>query len=271
VSAPGGPTAPRSLAPALGLLVAPALTAAAALAAPRVAVSEAAAAALAFAGGAAASLLALAIAARASYGLRVALALGAGGGALLGVAAVVAARWPVLALVMVDLALVSVAHAVGGAIGRRVVHPGHLLPACAVAAAADLASVLHPAGPSHAIAESERALSFLAVGFPVPGTSAVAPALGVGDLVFVALVFGVAAAHRLSLLRMGVAVAAGLAVAGALAARFEAAVPALVPIGAAVVAGVPAARRLRPEDRRTTAVAVAAAAAVVAGVLLTPR
>ncbi len=256
--------------PALGLLVAPAITAAAAAIAPRLVVPDAVAAALAFAGGAAAGLLPLAIAARAPLGLRGACALGAGGAALLAVAAAVA-PYPVIALAIVNLALVSIANAVGGSIGRRVAHPGHLLPACAVAAAADLASVLHPEGPSHAIAQSERALSYLAIGFPVPGTRAVAPALGAGDLVFLALVLGVAAAHRLSLPRVVLAAAGGLAVAGGLAAYLDAAIPALVPIGAAVVAVVPDARRLRPEDRRTTVIAVAASAAIVAGVLLSPR
>ena len=254
---------------ALGLLAAPAITAASAVIAPRVALSEAEAAALTFAGGAAVCLLPLALAAPAALGGRASAALGAGGVVLLGLA--VAAPRPVIAATLVNLALVSIAHALGGSIGRRVAHPGHLLPACAVAAAADLASVLHPAGPTHAIAQSERALSLFATGFPVPGTRDVAPTLGAGDLVFLALVFGVAVAHRLSMARVVAAAAVGLAVAGALSARFDAAIPALVPVGAALVAGVPAARRLRPEDRRTAVIAVAAAAAVVAGVLLSPR
>ena len=201
---------------------------------------------------------------------RFAVALGAVGVLLVGLAAL-AAPWPRIGVLLDDLGLVVIAHAAGGAIGVRVAHPGHLLPACAVAAAADLASVLHPSGPTHAIAASERALSLLAVGFPVPGTRAVAPVLGAGDLVFLALVFGVAVRHRLSLARAAAAAAAGLAAAGALAAHFEREIPALVPIGAAVVAALPEARRVRPEERRTAAVAVAVAVAVVVGVLLSPR
>ena len=92
-----------------------------------------------------------------------------------------------------------------------------------------------------------------------------------GDLVFLALILGVAVRHRVSLARTAAAAALGLAAAGALAAHFEREIPALVPIGAAVVAVVPEARRLRPEDRRTAAVAVAVAVAVVLGVLLSPR
>jgi hypothetical protein len=254
----------------LGLLLAPALTLLAALIFPRLTVSPELAAALTFGGGAAVGLGALALSARAALTVREAVALAAGGVALV-VAGALLARMPAAAVTLVDLGLVSVAYAVGGSIGRRVQHPGHLLPACFVAAAADVASVVHPAGPSHAIAGSERALSVLAVGFPVPGTHAVAPALGVGDLVFIALVLGVAVAHRLSLIRVTLAAAVGLAAAGALAALLAREIPALVTIAAAVVAGIPEARRLRPEDRRTTVYAAAIAAAVVIGVLLTPR
>jgi hypothetical protein len=262
-------SAARPWAPALLLLLAPSLTALGIAIAPRVVVSEPVAAALTFAGGAAAGLLALAASARAEHAPRVAAAIAAAGLALVGVA-VLAAPPPAIAAPMVNLGLVAFAHAAGGGIGRRVAHPGHLLPACAVAAAADLASVLHPSGPSHAIASSERALAFFAVGFAVPGTRAIAPALGAGDLVFIALVLGVCAAHRISLGRAAACAAAGLAVAGALAARFEAAVPALIPIGAAVVAGLPEARRLRREDRRVATLSVAIAVAVVVGVLLSP-
>ncbi len=105
----------------------------------------------------------------------------------------------------------------------------------------------------------------------MPGTDAVAPALGVGDLVFLALVLGVAAAHRFSIARVALAAAVGLAAAGGLAAALQREIPALVPLGAAIVACVPEARRLRVEDRRTTVVALALAAAVVLGVLVSPR
>jgi hypothetical protein len=257
-------------APALGLLAAPALAVAAALLFPGLVVSPGVAAALTFGGAAGAALLSLSLAARADLAPRAAAGLLAAGVALVGAAFLAAAR-PVLAVALVDLGLVAAAHAVGGSIGRRVAHPGHLLPACAVAAAADLASVIHPAGPSHAIAASERALSLLAVGFPVPGTDAVAPALGVGDLMFLALLLGVAAAHRFSIARVALAAAVGLAVAGGLAGALQREIPALIPLGAAVVALVPEARRLRPEDRRTAAISVTLAAAVALGVLLSPH
>jgi hypothetical protein len=247
-----------SAAPLAGLSLAPAITLVAGVIAPRIPMPEAAAAAVAFAG------------ARATLTTRRALALAAGGLALLAVAVVAAPR-PLLGASIVNLALVAIAHAAGASIGRRVAHPGHLLPACAVAAAADLVSVIHPSGPTRAIVENERALALFAIGFPVPGTRAIAPSIGFGDFVFLALVLGVAAVHGLSIVRAALSGAIGLAVAGLVAARFAVPIPALVPIGAAVVLGLPEARRLRREDARTTRVAIAIAAAVVVGVLIRGR
>src|SRR5688572_16813604 len=68
-----------------------------------------------------------------------------------------AAGLPRWAIPVQVLGLVGIAHAAGSLIGRRVEHPGHVLPACAVAAAADIASVLSPEGPSNAVAKSESA------------------------------------------------------------------------------------------------------------------
>jgi hypothetical protein len=256
--------------PAIALLLTPLGAAAAAFVFPHLTLSEAATAALHFGCSAGVALLSLTLAARSALSLRRAGALLGAGIASLALGALAGAR-PALAVALVDLGLVSIAHAVGGSIGRRVSHPGHLLPACAVAAAADVASVVHPAGPSHAIAQSERALSLLAIGFPVPGTTQVAPALGLGDLVFLALVLGVGVAHRLSLTRTAISAALGLAAAGALSAVSGREVPALVPLGAALIAGIPEARRLRPEDRRTAAIAVTLAVGVAMGVLVSPR
>lgn len=168
---------------------------------------------------------------------------------------------------LLDLALVAAAHVVGGAIGWRIQHPGHLMPACIIAAAADVASVVHPSGPSHAIAASDTALSLLAIHFPVPGASAAAPVLGAGDLVFSALLFACARAHGIGVARVAGAVLLGALAAGALSLGLAAPVPALVPIAVAVPALVPEARRLRREDRRTTAFAVAVAVGVVVGVV----
>ncbi|APR75729.1 Hypothetical protein A7982_01075 [Minicystis rosea] len=264
------PSAPTHAKPLLGLLLAPALTALGVAVAPRLTLSEPTAAAAVFAGAATAGLLALAASARAFLAPRAAIILAVAGLCVLAVAFFVAPP-PAVGVILVNLGLVSIAHAAGASIGRRVAHPGHLLPACAVAAAADVVSLIHPSGPTHAIASSPRALAFFALGFPVPGTRLVAPALGFGDLVFLALVLGVAATHAMSLTRTAICGALGLAVAGVVAGALDINVPALVPIGAAVVIGLPEARRLRAEDRRTAQISMAAAVAVVISVLLSPR
>jgi hypothetical protein len=166
------------------------------------------------------------------------------------------------------LGLVGIAHAAGGLIGRRVEHPAHVLPACAVAAAADIASVLSPEGPSNAVAKSETAIALFALASAVPGTTAISFVLGVGDLIFAAIVFGVAARHGVPLLKVGLLVLAAFASALAASAVFAAPIPALVPVGVFAVAGVPEFRRLEKKDRRAAAFAIAAAAAVVIGVAL---
>lgn len=157
---------------------------------------------------------------------------------------------------LVDTCLLALAWATGGAIGARIEDPGHLLPAAAVAAAADIVSVASSWGPSHAIASSERALALLAISFPVIGTRAVAPALGVGDLVFVALMLAAARAHRLPVLRIAVLALLGVLVAGFGSAMLGKAVPALPAIGAMVIAFVPQTRTLRRKDRTVATVAI---------------
>ncbi len=170
-----------------------------------------------------------------------------------------------------NVALVSVGHAVGNGIGKRIEHPGHVLPAMFVAAAADVASVLHPSGPSHAIASSDRALGALALAVPLPSDQGFTFVLGAGDLVFAALLFGVAVRHRISVTRVAALVLVGVAIALACAALVGDAVPALVPIGIVTVALVPRFRRLAPRDRTTTFVAVALSISVVAGLYLRAR
>ena len=232
----------------LGLLIAPGVVALAARVLPRTHLGPFLADAVAFAGATGVSIAALAIAAMAELALA----------PTLGIAAIAAAALVTLALTqpspplaqpVVNGALVALAWALGTSLGRRVQHPAHLFPACVVAASADLVSLLSPEGPSHAIANSERALSVLAVGFPVPGTNAVAPALGVGDLLFMALALGVARAHGLPYARTVACCVVGVAVAGLAAGWLGVAIPALLPIAAALVLGLPAVRRLRREDR----------------------
>ena len=231
-----------------GLLVAPCTVVLAAWAFPKLRVGALLADVIAFAGAAGVAILGLAVSATAE----VALAGTLGIAAVAGAALLTLTFWqpsPSFALAIVNGALVSLAWALGTSLGRRVQHPAHLFPACVVAASADLVSLLSPEGPSHAIANSERALSVLAVGFPVPGSAAVAPALGVGDLLFMTLALGVARAHGLPYARTVGCCVLGVALAGLAAACLGVAIPALLPIAGALLVGLPMIRRLRREDR----------------------
>lgn len=256
----------RSLAPrwrlGLGLLVTPAAVALAGEGLPRLVVSENAANVIAFAGATLFPILGICLAAMVEVSLVVALS-AAGVAAAVLITLIFRQPSPLVAVILVDSALVCLSWALGSSLGRRVQHEAHLLPACVVAASADIVSLLSPEGPSHAIAESERALSVLAVWFPVPGTLALAPALGVGDLLFMGLVFGAARAHGLPIVRCLVACAVGTALAGAAAAWAGIAVPALVPIAAVLVLALPAIRQLRPSDRAAARWAMLIAGSVV--------
>jgi hypothetical protein len=250
----------------IGLLVTPAVVGIAALVLPHVPMDAGGANLVVFVGSASVTVLALAIAApsrvppssRLATAIIAAIALGAF--ALAGVNSTTAA-------VVVDTALVALAWGLGATIGRRIEHPGHLLPACVVVACADAASVVSQWGPTHAIAESERALSVMVISFPVPGEASVAPALGVGDLVFMAIVLGAAAVHGLSVVRTALLCGVGTLIAGVASAVLATAVPALLPIGAAVVIGLPAARRVRPQERRVAALAMVIAVSVAAAAI----
>ena len=122
--------------------------------------------------------------------------------------------------------------------------------------------MFHPSGPTHQLAESERALSLSAFAFPVPGTHELAPALGVGDLIFVALVLGVASRHGLSRPRIAALALVGALVAGVVALLAQAPIPALPAIGAAILLGVPGARAIPPKDRAVARAAMAMACVI---------
>jgi len=251
---------------ALGLLLTPFVVGIAAAVLPRIHLGDPSASIVVYAGAASTSLAALAIAAGSYPPWKWRLATTAVATIALAAAFWEAARG-MAAPVAVSASLVAAAWAIGTSIGRRIEHPGHLLPACVVVACADATSIVSQFGPTHAIAENEAALSIVTVGFPVPGTSSFAPALGVGDLIFVAIVFGAVAAHRLSLARAALLCGLGTAVAGAASAVLETAVPALVPIAAAIIVGVPEARRLRPRERRAATFAMVIAVSVAAAAI----
>lgn len=264
-----GALARRSLAP-LGLAIVPVVAALAALAAPHLAVRESVALFVAFALATSSAFASLALASS-GPAPRTRSVVAADALAVAVLAAVALGHSYSLGLALaVGAALVALAWGIGTPIGRRVQHPGHLLPACIVAAAADIVSVFSPHGPTHAIVESERALSVLALPFPIPGTRDVAPTLGAGDLVFVALLLGAAATHGLSRARVALLAFLGAFAAVVGSALLGAAVPALPTIGLAVLAGVPRARALPTRDRTVATIAIAAAI-TVAGATLASR
>jgi hypothetical protein len=249
-----------------GLLFTPFVVGVAAAVLPHLHVGEPSASIVVYAGASSTTLAALAIAAGSYPPFQWRLAATAIAGVALA-AAYAGAFAGIIGSVAVSASLVAAAWAIGTSIGRHIEHPGHLLPACVVVACADIASVVSQFGPTRAMAESEVALSLVTVGFPVPGTSSFAPALGVGDLVFIAIVFGALAAHRLSLARAALLCALGTAVAGTASAVLGTAVPALVPIAAAVIVGVPEARMLRPRERRVATLAMVIAVSVAAAAI----
>ncbi len=251
---------------ALGLALTPVLVAAAGPLAPRVALAEGTAYALAFVCAVTVTALGVALAASGDVSGRVQGALVAAATATLGALGVVGVRGLGGALA-VDAALVVVGWGVGTAIGRRVEHAGHLLPATVVAASADVVSIVSPHGVTHAIVRSERALSLLAVSFPLAGTTEIAPALGAGDLVFIGVVLGAARAHALPYARAVALCIVGALAAGGLSFALQAEVPALPTIGAAVIVGLPAARRLRRRDLTTATAAIALSLTLAAATL----
>lgn len=234
--------------------------------APQMAVPEAAIDPLAVAIVVLPALAALAASSKHELTGRLSLALAAGGAALL-LTVYLAGFSRALAGVQV-IGLLAVGRGVGGGIGERVSHPGHVLPASIVAATADLASVLSPGGVSNAIVQSERALSVAALAAPIFGSREITFVLGVGDLVMMALVLAVARRFEVPRLRVGIALGLGLFAAFALSALFARPIPALCTIALALPLGSSRFVRLARRDRVATIVAAALAAGVIASLLL---
>jgi len=256
----------RSALPLLWLAVAPLCSALAALAFPRWHLSEGAAISVATAAATVPAIASMAAASKAAprpLPFAVLAAAGLAGMAFIYARGVTSAWW----LPLATASEVAAGMGVGSLIGSRVEHAGHVLPAAFVAAAADTLSVLHPSGASNAIAHSDRALSALALGAPIPGTDAITFALGVGDLTFAALLFAVAARHGVSTLRVLAAVAIGVLASLLVAAFTGAPIPALVGIGGAAVMLVPQFRQVRRKERAVTQIAIAVSIAVVLGTL----
>jgi hypothetical protein len=164
--------------------------------------------------------------------------------------------------------LLAVGRGLGGAIGERVTHPGHVLAASIVAATADLASVLSPEGVSNAIVANDRALSIAALAAPVMGSTAMTFVLGAGDLVMMSLVFAVARRFEVSRTRVAFAFAIGLFAAFALSALLARPIPALCTIALAGTLSSPRFFRVAPRDRTATIIGACLCAGVIASIIV---
>jgi hypothetical protein len=152
--------------------------------------------------------------------------------------------------VVVTFALLLAGAALGGAVGGRIEHPGHLLAVAAVSVLVDSFSVFHPSGPAAAVVARPAVIAVVALPWPVLGSRDLAPVLGVGDVVFAALYLAASRRFGLGVGRTAIAVGLGLiaTMVGVMATRLP--LPALVGMGIAVVAAHPRARRLPPKDRK---------------------
>lgn len=156
----------------------------------------------------------------------------------------------VLAAMVVTAGLLAAGTLVGAAVGAGIEHPGHLLFVVLVSSGMDALSVLHPRGLSAAIVKSEAALSALAMSWPMLGTSAIEPILGVGDVMFSALYIAATRKHQLPIRRTLWALGLGFMATLGLVFLAQIAVPALPLLGTAVLMAHPEARRPAAADRR---------------------
>jgi len=165
---------------------------------------------------------------------------------------------------LVAVALLSGGTLAGGVIGARIQHPSHLLAVAVASSLADVFSVLSPRGVTAQVVESERWIAILAVSWPVFGTTAVEPLLGVGDIVMCALY--TVATRELDLGVRRTALALALAFAAVLAALWLLAtpLPALPFLGLAVVLAHPRTWRFRKGEGRTAAMALVVLVALFA-------
>lgn len=190
-----------------------------------------------------------------ALGVVAAIAVGIGALAIAGVPA--SPRAVVIATSALVLVLLTIGGTLAGAvIGWRIAHPGHLVVVAIASSLADLWSVLTPGAPSARVVEDAPTLSAIAIGFPMLGTLAIEPLLGVGDVVFVALYLAAARKHGLGVGRTSVALALAFAATGVTVIALERALPALPFLGAAMLIAHPAARLPPAHERRTAVIGV---------------
>lgn len=188
-----------------------------------------------------------------ALGVVAAIAVAVGALAVAGVPA--SPRAVVIAASAAVLVLLTIGGTLAGAvIGWRIAHPGHLIVVAIASSLADVWSVLSPGGPSATVIQDAPTLSAIAIGFPMLGTLAIEPLLGVGDVVFVALYLAAARKHGLGVGKTCAALALAFAVTGAAVMGLERALPALPFLGAAMLIAHPAARLPPLGERRTAAI-----------------
>ena len=169
---------------------------------------------------------------------------------------------------LVLASLLVAGNVVGAVLGGRVQAAGHLSVVAVVSSLADVWSVTAPEGPSGAVAASVPLLSVLALPFPMLGTDAIEPLLGVGDVVFVSLYLAVSRRFSLGVGRTAVALGLGLAATALLVVALERALPALPALGLAVLVAHPEARLPPPSERRQAGWALAVFVALFAVLVL---
>ena len=144
------------------------------------------------------------------------------------------------AALLMGAALLAAGSWVGAGLGRGVQEAGHLWPLVAVAVGADIWSVTTPSGFTNQVVVEGRApalLSFIVLSVPVPGIG-VQPVLGVGDILFTALLLGAVDTLGLSMRRCVVGLGVGYALTLACLLVLELPIPALPFIAVAAVAAL---------------------------------
>jgi hypothetical protein len=152
----------------------------------------------------------------------------------------------------INVTLLGFGALLGGAVGGRVDHAGHLVLLAWVASVVDVLSVFAPEGPTAQMVQSpEVALPLVTLSWPIFGTASVEPLIGVGDVTIATLYAAAARATHLPRVRVVLGLLLGFALTFAALVVFERALPALPMLSFAVVLALaPHSLRVPPADRK---------------------
>lgn len=152
----------------------------------------------------------------------------------------------------INVALLTFGGLLGGAVGGRVDHAGHLVLLAWVASVVDTVSVFAPEGPTaQIVASPELALPLVTLSWPIFGTASVEPLIGVGDVTIATLYAAAARATGLPRARVVLGLLVGFALTFAALVVWERALPALPMLSFAVVLALaPRSLRVPPADRK---------------------